>query len=545
MSNSLKFYIQTFLILFLVLKTITELCAQKIIGKYHSDRDSFAPQIEPYYQIGFQIISPCQGGFCIVDYGYEGKGIIDTSGNIIQAFEGGVKSISIHATPHAVYKNYIKWDGDCELSRLKGEALNIKSKKPYIYLSSDSSGDYFYIENYTSSIGRQEITYGDIILIGKDSISNIGKDLAFNHSGLSNQVLAEKYFLRGLLITPKKDGLITIQDFRFQKLFSEMQITDLTKLNEIVFIVRSANSYNLIRASDPRNPIDSFDSYSIQNWSYTCIIYRKKSKYGVYVCGLQNTKFDDSIDMLNFHKIEAVYDSIYIEPINNNYLQLFKGDTLLNYYYLSYNELPVTKPYFYEAFKIRNSGKIRQIGAYGRYFSEDRRKLTKYDLIPNTFLLGNNWTRMNYLNVNQPDTFEVFATSLEVGFGWYDYTIDDYKLFSGFDLAGGGLSLEFRMPFANPGKFKEKTGKKYQHLFLNARMEFSAGLAVGNLGIGLNLQMAYSTNLIHHYVRPGIGLSTLNVQIGMELYIPASQDIFKQYWMGGYYIRYLFLEDLY
>jgi|GEM_PF-6742659 len=507
--------------------------AQKLPGKYEPAyaryvfRDTGKGQTDTIPPANY-----CEYHYCIFKPPKRGglQGLIDSSGRVI--LDAVYQRIAIANTGKNVYFTAVR-NGQYILSDRSGKALVEASQNRIFVMRSDQNNDYFFRENKRLTKPLDEFVSGQIIALNRNSglITETTDTLmvdvfTFN----SNNLKTEKYFFKGMLVSPRPSGFKFIRKLNLDTFYTFKNIQMVTRLDPPTVVVKNGSVYEFRDAAKPDMPVLQFNRF--RNDRGLHVLYWQGSKAGAVVCNL----YDES-HYKEYKVVPAHFDSISIVGME---IQLFKDDTLFS---CGYADIENWRSKYIVAYKIRANGSLKMLekpvpaATNGPQEPEDSFQMR--DLLPNGFWLGFNYNFNNY-GYTPAGPKQVFDDrSFEIGFGNYYFEKSSSWFPSEYFFRGVGIGFEHLIPLTDKRTIDSLTGGQYKQNYLNLRAETGFGFNFLGLHIALHFQAGYASNFTHHYFRPGAGISLGRVQLGFNSLLNLGKE-HPRVFQDGIYFRFIY-----
>ena len=506
--------------------------AQKLPGKYEPAysryvfRDTGKGQTDTIPPANY-----CEYHYCVFKPPKSGglQGLIDSSGRVI--LDALYQRIIITNTGKNVYFTAVR-NALYLLSDRSGKAVFEPSTNRIFVLQSDQNNDYFFRENKRLTKPLDEFVSGQIIALNRKTglITETTDTLmidVFNYN--LNNLKAEKYFFKGLLISPRPTGYKHLRQLNLDTFYTYKNIQMLTRMDPPAVVVKNGSVYEFRDAAKPDMPVLQFDRF--RNDRGLHVLYWQGSKTGAVVCNLYDeSRFKD------YKIIPANFDSISIIGME---IRLFKDDTLFSCGYLDIENWRSGM-----AYKIRSNGNLKTIEKpvasatdYGEKETKDSFRMR--DLLPNGFWLGFNYNFNNYgyTPAGPKQTFD--DRSFEFGVGKYYYEKSTSWFPENYFIGGAGIGFERRIPLTEKRNIDSATGGQYKQDYLNLRAEAGLGFNFMNLPMAVHFQAGFASNFTHYFFRPGVGISLGRLQIGYNGLWNLGKENPNVY-QDGFYFRFIY-----
>lgn len=522
--------------IFVCLQTNT-LEAQTIEGKYVKAKDTFIIAQHPGFESNYIIDYPCLNGICLaINKSKRTRCIIDSTGKVYET--GYSKGYKWTRTKNSFY---LINDYDMLLiKKIKDSFVFIEKEGKYFFLNSIEDVDIF-LEYDSKENSAKSDDNDKIIKIKNGEIISQTKNIQIlmpeftrnleKRTITENEIYFKDYYSQNIFVLTKqldtiKQDYPIVQIFESDKLYLLKKINKgylCTSKNDSQFVERHFEEFNLLETKTARYENRDFFKF------------KEKNKYGALVKLASSTYTESSTYFMN-----AEYDSLYFRTYSpdkysseKSYLFGVIKDTIYLYDYESnFKIFDITKSakYIYH----RTYTKTGEVKYKLKKNQNTEDEYYKVSLLPNAAFFGTSLFEKKYINKNTRDTFGVTSMSLEAGLGWYEIEEDIGFLFGTWSVYGGGIELEYEIPFYSKSSFKDKTKENYRNLILNARVELGVGLNILFIPISFHFHAGYSTNFNQHFFRPGIGISLIRFQLGYEANI--NRKVLDN---EGYYVRYI------
>lgn len=406
----------------------------------------------------------------------------------------------------------------------KGTVL-LESGDPILHLYSDSLRDFFFV------YGDYRNTNG---FIG-GSIWQVSDSTARDRTGFQLFKVRPGYrqkgpleiFSCGLLMTQHTDKSWLARDFKLDTLFQNRVIVDYLDADTLVPVFPIAGDQRYLYFNDRK-------VYLTRYWKLDefvpnpYLIYYTHSKTGAVIF-----KKDYDGQKRQMVVFPPEFDTI---DVSRESVRLLKNDTLWEVPVWKLQDPPDFRRNFSSVYKQKRNGNLREI----RNFSNNRRSNLRIPefLIPQTPFLGINTQIREYLEAETRDSLYYTTLNCELGIGWYESNADLDFWYGSWDYYGWGSSLEYCFPLRPRAEIRHHSGEDMRRLFFNIRAEGGAGVHLLFIPLSIQGQLGYSTDFRDHYLRPGLGISLLNVQVGMDLLLPLTKSGSSVYSLQSFYIRY-------
>lgn len=516
---------------------VTEVNGQKLKVIYYRDSDSILVD-------GAEAIGKCIDGFCKVAIGTE-AGVIDTSGNVFIGIDKS--SINFIKTSNNLYflvrKGLNHYESNWSFFTKDTVTFFPVSHGCYIYLFSDSSGDYFYHE---LSIKKGRIVNGCIFRVKDNKMEYVIKDGQFLYNLNKNHTVnnKDKYFFKNMLITLTENDNLLLRNYHLDTFYSQLKVKYIPATDTLMFLIEndinSKYKYALVYANNLTAPIESMNEFKS---SKTRLFFSKDSKKGALIAS-EYRGYSKHGHYRHLY-LPPIFDSINIEEPYEDGLFAYKNDTVYYYHLEQEKKTFDYKTDFVKVYIIARQNKWILAGYDGKWKDEKLRAKVRPRMLPNALYFGSSFAWRDYINKTSLDTFTTRNISICGGFGWYKYR--DAGLESErWKLYGLSLGMEYRAPYDHSAKYIEQmSGQQYNKLFYHATLEYGTALSWTNFFFfkyGFHVKMTYSTDLKNQYLRPGFGLSFNRQQLGFEPYVqlgPKEHNLFH----FGHYIRFILVKD--
>ncbi len=406
----------------------------------------------------------------------------------------------------------------------KGTVL-LESKDPIEHLYSDSLRDFFFLYgNYRNNNG---FTGGSIWEVSNTvATDRTGLQLFKVRPGYSRKTPAE-IFSCGLLITQNPDNSWLVRDFKLDTLFKNRVIVDYMDADTLVPIFPILEDQRYLSFDDRK-------VYLTRYWKLDEFVPNPYLIYSTYSkTGLVIFKKDLETRKPQMIVFPPEFDTIHVKRESVN---LLKRDTLWEIPIWKLQDPPDFRKLYSAVYKKKSNGEYREIKKFSSGITHSAR-IPEF-LIPQTPFFGVNTQIRNYKQPQTGDSLYYSTLNFELGLGWYEASSDLDFWYGSWDYFGWGTSLEYCFPLRPRAEIRHHSGENMRSLFFNIRGEGGAGIHLLFIPLSIQGQLGYSTDFRDHYVCPGLGMSLLNLQIGMDLMIPVTKSGSPVYSLQRLYIRY-------